>query len=99
MVRSGAGILCLRRFLYFMLSAHLPLEELVRLGLDGQFRVLAGSGGLIRSVAWVSAVAGGSIKEYQPSNGELVLLTPPCDDVPLPRLASCGAAGIIVCLE
>ncbi|MGB8644336.1 MAG: helix-turn-helix domain-containing protein [Anaerolineae bacterium] len=79
-----------------MLTAQLPLDELVRLGLGGRFRVLAGSAGLIRSVAWVNTVAGVNIKEYQPSSGELVLLTPPYDDLPLPRLASCGAAGVIL---
>ncbi len=76
--------------------AQLPLAELIRLGLTGEFRTLAGRSGLQRPITWVNAIAGSLISKYQPAQAEFILLIPPYSDLPaqLRRLDKCHGAGV-----
>ena len=79
-----------------METAELPLDELIRLGLSGEPRIVAGHSGLRRPVRWANAVAGSFIQKYQPAEAEFVLLIPPYPDLMthFRRFDKCQCAGV-----
>ncbi len=79
-----------------MITAHLSLGELVRLGFARPPRVLAGQGGLARAVSWVSALPASRARDYRPAPDEFLLLMAPYRNLSplIQSLAQAGTAGL-----
>src|SRR5437867_865023 len=77
-------------------NSQLALGELLRLGALSGARIVAGESGLQKPIAWVNAIAGARLQEYQPASGELTLLVAPYVKLPhnLKRLYECETVGV-----
>jgi purine catabolism regulator len=68
-------------FSYCIMVTELSLNELIRLGLSGEFRILAGHSQLHLPVTWVNTVSGARPYDPPPTPTGFILLAPPYVDL------------------